>query len=139
MATDLRTAELGAVITQFSPLPSTPEDLVRYAQASGDSNPLHLDLEFARQAGFDNLVVHGMLNMAHLGRLLTEHFSAERIRSFSARFEGVVLVGQRVVYRACLVDKSPDGFTLALDGSLPSGVRVISGQAFVSAGWAPGN
>lgn len=100
---------------------------------SGDSNPLHLDLEFARQAGFDNLVVHGMLNMAHLGRLLTEHFPAERIRSFSARFEGVVLVGQRVTYRASLAERSGDGFQLALEGLLLNGVRVISGQAFVSA------
>lgn len=133
MISDLNRAELGAVIAQFSPLPSTPNDLVRYAQASGDSNPLHLDLEFARQAGFANLVVHGMLNMAHLGRLLTDQFPAERIRSFSARFEGVVLVGQRVVYRACLGEKSPDGYTLALEGSLSNGERVISGQAFVSA------
>ena len=133
MMTDLTTAEPGAILAQFSPLPSTPEDLVRYAQASGDSNPLHLDPEFARQAGFANLVVHGMLNMAHLGRLLTDHFCAERIRSFNARFEGVVLVGQRVTYRACLVEKSSDGITLALEGALSSGARVISGQAFIAA------
>lgn len=133
MATDLTTAEPGSIIAHYSPPPSTPEDLVRYAQASGDSNPLHLDPEFARQAGFADLVVHGMLNMAHLGRLLTDHFSAERIRSFSARFEGVVLVGQRVTYHACLVEKYADGVTLALDGVLSSGVRVISGQAFIAA------
>ncbi|PKO88885.1 MAG: hypothetical protein CVU18_06005 [Betaproteobacteria bacterium HGW-Betaproteobacteria-12] len=133
MLTDLLSAAPGTIIAQFSPLPSAPEDLVRYAQASGDSNPLHLDLEFARQAGFDNLVVHGMLNMAHLGRLLTEHFPAERIRSFSARFEGVVLVGQRVTYRASLAERTGDGFQLALEGLLLNGARVISGQAFVSA------
>ena len=133
MLTDLLTAEPGTLIAQFSPLPSTPEDLVRYARASGDTNPLHLDPEFAKQAGFADLVVHGMLNMAHLGRLLTDHFAAERIRAFSARFESVVLVGQRVMYRACLVEKSPEGITLALDGSLHGGARVISGQAFVSA------
>jgi acyl dehydratase len=132
MMIDLTTAEPGAIIAQFSPQPSTPEDLVRYAQASGDSNPLHLDPEFARQAGFANLVVHGMLTMAHLGRLLTDHFSAERIRLFNARFEGVVLVGQRVSYRASLVEKSSDGITLALDGTLSGGARVISGQAFVA-------
>lgn len=133
MLTDLLSAAPGSIIAQFSPLPSTPEDLVRYAHASGDSNPLHLDLEFARQAGFDNLVVHGMLNMAHLGRLLTERLPAERIRSFSARFEGVVLVGQRVTYRASLAERTSDGFQLALEGLLLNGVRVISGQAFVSA------
>jgi acyl dehydratase len=132
MLTDLLSAEPGSLVAQFSPLPSTAEDLVRYARASGDTNPLHLDLEFARQAGFDNLVVHGMLNMAFLGRLLTDHFSAERIRTFSARFEGVVLVGQRVNYRAVVAERLGNGIQLMLEGSLLDGKRVISGQALIS-------
>lgn len=133
MAIDLNQTAAGAVVAEFSPPPSTPEDLARYAQASGDSNPLHLDPAFARQAGFSDLVVHGMLNMAQLGRLLTENFSAGQIRSFNARFEGVVLVGQAVVYRATLAESTPEGFVLALDGSLAGGGRVISGKAVVAA------
>lgn len=133
MAIDLNNAQPGDVVAEFSPPPSTPEDLVRYARASGDSNPLHLDPAFARQAGFGNLVVHGMLSMAQLGHLLTERFPAEKVRSFSARFEGVVLVGQQVNYRACLLEKTPDGIALALDGALADGGRVISGKALVAA------
>ncbi|MBS0368898.1 MAG: MaoC family dehydratase N-terminal domain-containing protein [Proteobacteria bacterium] len=132
MTIDLNNARPGDIVAEFSPPPSTPEDLARYAEASGDSNPLHLDPAFARQAGFSDLVVHGMLNMAHLGRLLTERFPAENIRSFSARFEGIVLVGQQVGYCARLLEKTPDGIALELDGSLVGGGRVISGKALVA-------
>lgn len=134
MAIDLKKAQQGDIIAEFSPPPSRAEDLARYALASGDSNPLHLDPAFARQAGFSDLVVHGMLSMAQLGRLLTERFPVEKIRSFSTRFEGVVLVGQQVNYRAWLLERTPDGIALALDGRLGGGERVISGYALVAAG-----
>ena len=132
MAIDLSSFELDAIVVQFSPAPSTREDLVRYAQASGDSNPLHLDPDFARQAGFDNLVVHGMLGMAHMGRLLSDNFDAERIRSFGVRFEGVVTVGQKVSYVARFGESVPDGTTLVLEAVLENGTRVISGKALIA-------
>lgn len=133
MAIDFTTVAPGTAIAEFSPAPSTPEDLVRYAHASGDLNPLHLNQDFARQAGFDNLVVHGMLSMAHLGRLLTDHFPARDIRQFSARFEGVVTVGQQVKYRACLKELAEAGALLTLEGSIEgSGKRVISGTALIA-------
>jgi acyl dehydratase len=131
-AVDLAALAPGALVAQFSPEPSTHESLAAYAEASGDSNPLHLDLDFARQAGFDNLVVHGMVGMAQLGRLLTDHFAAERLRSFEVRFEGMILAGQRVTYRARLQEASPQGARLALEAVLESGTRVISGTALIS-------
>jgi acyl dehydratase len=106
-------------------------DLARYAEASGDLNPLHLDLEFARQAGFENLVVHGMLGMAQLGWLLSEAFPIESIRSFQVRFEGVVIVGQSVRYSARLGQLTDSEVDLALEASLESGVRVMVGRALV--------
>jgi acyl dehydratase len=132
-AVDLVALAPGALVAQFSPEPSTRENLAAYAEASGDSNPLHLDADFARQAGFDDLVVHGMLGMAHLGRLLTDHFAAERLRAFEVRFDGVILAGQRVTYRALLLETSPRGARLALEAVLESGTRVISGTALISA------
>ena len=49
----------------------TREALREFATASGDDNPVHLDDAAARQGGLDGVVVHGMLVMAHLGRLVT--------------------------------------------------------------------
>lgn len=49
----------------------TRADLVRYARASGDANPVHLDEESARAAGLPGVVAHGMLTLALAGRLVT--------------------------------------------------------------------
>ena len=51
--------------------PLSAVDLALFAAASGDHNPLHLDAEVARAAGFDRPVVHGMLTMACVARLFT--------------------------------------------------------------------
>lgn len=133
MAIDLSKMAPGALVAELSPPPSTPEDLASYAKASGDLNPLHLDPDFARQAGFDNLVVHGMLSMAHLGRLLTDNFPVESIRAFSVRFEGVVMVGQSLKCIARLEDIVDGCANLALEGLVvDSGKRAVSGKAVIS-------
>jgi len=72
MSATLNSGALGTMVAERTFGPIAREDLRRYAEASGDLNPLHLDPEFARQAGFDDVIVHGMLGMALLGRLITE-------------------------------------------------------------------
>lgn len=133
MSVKLALAISGEVVAMYEPPPNTPEDLVRYAHASGDMNPLHLDPEFARKAGFERLVVHGMLNMAHLGRLLTDSFPRESIRVFGARFSAVVLVGQRVRYQAILEGRREGSYRLALQGTTDSDVIAIQGFAEIDA------
>jgi acyl dehydratase len=49
----------------------TRTDLVRYAGASGDLNPIHWNERFARDVGLPNVIAHGMLTMALAGRLVT--------------------------------------------------------------------
>ncbi|CDM25248.1 MaoC-like hydratase/dehydratase [Castellaniella defragrans 65Phen] len=109
----------------------SPEDLRRYAQASGDHNPLHLDPAFARRAGFDGLVVHGMLNMARLGRMLTRHFDAGSIRGFGARFESVLLVGQATTIGMSLTGYEGGVARVALLMRAQDGRRIVSGHADV--------
>jgi acyl dehydratase len=77
-------------------------DLALFAAASGDRNPLHLDAEVARAAGFERPVVHGMLVMAYAARLFTHHFGATSLRSLSVRFTGVSLLGERLALGAQL-------------------------------------
>lgn len=48
--------------------PINKVQLARYAGASGDFNPIHLDEDFARQAGMDGVITHGMLNMSFLAQ-----------------------------------------------------------------------
>jgi acyl dehydratase len=122
---------IGSVVATLMPPPSRAEDLALYAQASGDTNPLHLDRAFARRAGFGNLVVHGMLGMAHLGRLLTNTFPCDAIKSFSARFSAVILVGDQVTYHATLAGHSGDDYRLTLVATTAAGVIAIKGDAVI--------
>ncbi|SDW97378.1 Acyl dehydratase [Saccharopolyspora shandongensis] len=69
--------------------------LALFAGASGDHNPIHIDLDNARSAGFDDVFAHGMLSMAYLGRLLTGWMPQSALRSFSVRFVAITPVHGR--------------------------------------------
>ncbi len=51
--------------------PITREQLNAYAEASGDHNPIHLNDDFARMAGLDGVIAHGMLSMGFLGQFVS--------------------------------------------------------------------
>jgi acyl dehydratase len=50
----------------------TRADLIRYAGASGDFNPIHWNERFAREVGLPGVIAHGMLTMGLAGRIVTE-------------------------------------------------------------------
>lgn len=131
MSIDLSIAEIGAEIARERGDACGPEDLRCYAEASGDLNPLHLDHGFARSAGFDDLVVHGMLNMARLGKMLTSRFGVARVRSFGTRFEGVLLVGQATELTMHLVGRENGAAEIELLMCTDDQRRIASGRATV--------
>ena len=63
--------------------------LALFAGASGDHNPIHIDSDFAREAGVPDVFAHGMLSMAWLGRMLTDWQPQSRLRKFKTRFVAV--------------------------------------------------
>jgi acyl dehydratase len=70
--------------------------LALYAGASGDHNPIHIDIDFARRARMPDVFAHGMLSMAYLGRLLTNWVPQRQIRQFNARFVGITHLGNSI-------------------------------------------
>jgi len=78
--------------------------LCRFAGASGDLNPIHVDIDFARRAGMPDVFAHGMLGMAWLGRLLTGWRPQSRLRSFSVRFMALTNLGNQPVLRGQVVE-----------------------------------
>ena len=67
--------------------------IVQYAGSSGDYNPVHTDEKFAREiAGYPGVFAHGMLSMAYLGRLLTDTFPQQQLRSWKVRFAAITPV-----------------------------------------------
>ena len=63
-------------LTPFVKPPITQEQLRRYADASGDYNPIHLDEQAAHNVGLDGVIAHGMLSMAFLGQFVNQQIAA---------------------------------------------------------------
>ena len=74
----------------------TEEQIVAYAEVSGDHNPIHLDDEFARSVGLPGVIAHGMLQMGHLARAAGD---PRRLRRLRCRFAGMVRPGDTVTFR----------------------------------------
>ena len=84
--------------------PISRHTLALYCGASGDHNPIHVDLDFARKAGFDDVFAHGMLAMAYLGQALTEAVTPSAIRSFSTRFVAITQLAARLTCEGSVVE-----------------------------------
>jgi acyl dehydratase len=76
--------------------PITRHTLALYCGASGDHNPMHVDIDFAKKAGFPDVFAHGMLVMAYLGQALTDAVAPRNIRAFSTRFAAITQLGARL-------------------------------------------
>ncbi len=73
---------------------------VRYAGASGDFNPIHIDEEFARAAGLPGRILHGLWTMAQVARAQTDAAGGpEHLKRLSVQFRGMGVPEQEVVVR----------------------------------------
>jgi len=97
--------QVGDVLPALTLPPVSRHTLALFAGGSGDHNPLHLDLDFARQAGFADVFAQGMLGMAWLGRLLTGWVPQAQLRSWSVRFTAVTHVGDLLTCRGRVEEK----------------------------------
>lgn len=77
--------------------PITQTDVVRFAGAGGDFNPLHHDVELARAAGFDPPIAMGQLTAGLLAAYLTDWCGVEHLRRYDVRFTAPLVIGRTVV------------------------------------------
>lgn len=114
----------------------TRTQIVQYAGASGDFNPIHTDEVFATQAaGRSSVIAHGMLTMGLTARALAETVDQESIRSFGGRFRAPVLPGDSitvVIRREPAEQVESDSVRLNLVASNQSGTAVFVGYATVA-------
>jgi acyl dehydratase len=114
--------------------PITRTTLALFAGGSGDHNPMHIDIDFAKRAGLDDVFAHGMLSMAYLGRLLTNNFQPRAIRRFKVRFTAITNVGEAISCTASQAAPSEDGvLRLALEAKAGGSKITLVGQADVEA------
>ena len=83
--------------------------LALYCGASGDHNPIHIDIDFARRSGMPDVFAHGMLSAAYLGRLLTGWAPQSALRSVALRFTGITHLGNAPQCSGEVVEKYEAG------------------------------
>ena len=89
---NLDNASVGDKIPDLVIEPITRSTLALYAGASGDHNPIHIDLDFAKEAGMKDVFAHGMLIMAYLGRAVTNIVPQSNLKNFNVRFSSITNV-----------------------------------------------
>lgn len=129
---------VGVELATLDVPPVSRATLALFAGASGDHNPIHLDLDVARAAGLDDVFAQGMLSMAYLGRLLTDWVPQESIRSFDVRFEALTPVhaSPRLSGRISSVQivHGERRATVDLTVALADGTITLTGTAVVAVG-----
>ncbi|MPT41274.1 MAG: dehydratase [Achromobacter sp.] len=92
----IRGVQAGEELPGFAAGAISRHALALYCGASGDHNPIHVDLDFARSAGMDDVFAHGMLSAAYLARLLTNWAPQSALREYAVRFAAITHVGEEV-------------------------------------------
>ena len=94
---DITNIVVGYEIPEVVIEPLQQQDLIKYAKASGDYNPIHLDKNFANNIGLDNVIVHGMLIMAHLGKSIANSMTISYLKHFSVQFSSITTLGEKLI------------------------------------------
>ncbi len=112
-----------------------PYVTVRYAGASGDFNPIHIDEQYAREVGLPGRILHGLWTMAQVARAHTEAAGGPQgLRRLSVQFRGMGVLGEPITVRGT-VEELDSGIALVHSEAEQSGNRIIrNAEAEVLAG-----
>jgi acyl dehydratase len=102
-----------------------PYVTVRYAGASGDFNPIHIDEEFAQRVGLPGRILHGLWTMAQVARAHTEAAGGpEHLKRLSVQFRGMGVMGEEIVVSGSVREVS-DGVAIVDSQAEQTGHRII--------------
>lgn len=97
--------QVGDTIPKLITSPVTHLQLVRYAGASGDFNPLHTDPKIGEMIGTGGIIAHGMLIMGFVGRLLSDYVGPAALRKFGVRFRGMTHLDDVITCTGTITEK----------------------------------
>lgn len=98
--------QVGDSLGEVQLKPVSRLDLIQYAGASGDYNPIHTIDEEAKKAGLPGIIAHGMWTMGNLAKLFTHYYEEGFIQDFSVRFKGMVFLNDVLTLKATLKEKN---------------------------------
>lgn len=125
--------KLGDPLPALEKPPITKKQLVMYAGASGDFNPIHYDDPFAREGGHPQVIAHGMLSMGFFGELVGAIAGPGAVRRISARFKAVTYPGDVITCSGEIVEKHEEAreVVIRLIARNQSGAVTLEGSATV--------
>ena len=116
----------------------TQEQIVRYAEASGDHNPIHIDEEFAATSQFGGRIAHGMLIAASISEMMTAAFKIDWLNggTMKLRFRAPVFPGESIETTGVVKSTREVGgrreVTYTVEVRKEDGEAAITGQALVT-------
>jgi acyl dehydratase len=134
MALDAKTVAVGTELPTLTKPAITRETLKVYGPAAGDPNPMHVDDEFAKNAGYPGVFAHGMLSMGYLGEFLHKAAGGvAHVRKFRARFAKLTWPGDVVSCKGIVTAVRRENGTTIVDCDVwtetQSGERKVVGSA----------
>ena len=123
----------GQEIPVLTKSPNT-QQLVMWAGASGDYNPIHYDKDFALGKGLPGVIVPGQLVLAFLGQMVTDWFGEKgELKKISVSYKGMNIPGDSITCRGIVKSKDEDTnqVTLEVWAENPKGEKNVAGAAIV--------
>jgi acyl dehydratase len=96
---------IGDEIPKLVTAPISHLQLVRYAGASGDFNPLHTDARIGEMIGTGGIIAHGMLIMGFVGQMLSDYVGPQTLKKFGVRFKGMTHLDDEITCTGVVTEK----------------------------------
>ncbi len=106
-------------------------DLIKYAGASGDFNPIHTIDEAAEKAGLPGIIAHGMWTMGNLAKLFTPCIEYGFIQEMSVRFAGMVFLDDVITLKAAVEENMDHRWIFQIAAVNQNGKDVLKGKAVI--------
>jgi acyl dehydratase len=120
--------QIGASLEDVQLNPVSRLDLIKYAGASGDYNPIHTIDEEAKKAGLPGIIAHGMWTMGNLSKLFTSYYEEGFIQDYSIRFKGMVFLNDVITLKATLEEKMGNQLRFNVLAVNQKGNEVLKGE-----------
>ncbi|MEC1521158.1 MaoC/PaaZ C-terminal domain-containing protein [Neobacillus niacini] len=124
--------QVGESIKEVQLDPVSRIDLIKYAGASGDFNPIHTIDEEARKAGLPGIIAHGMWTMGNLAKLFTPYFEEGYVQDYSIRFKGMVFLNDVITLKASLKEALDNKLRFQVQAVNQNGREVLKGEVLFS-------
>lgn len=121
--------QVGDTLQEIVLSPVSRLDLIKYAGASGDYNPIHTIDDEAKKAGLPGIIAHGMWTMGNLAKLFTPFHEEGHLQDYSIRFKGMVFLNDVITLTAKLEENNQNQLKFSVAALNQHGKEVLVGNA----------